>query len=46
MEGIRQRHADGNGGQGMPNSLVLVGLKYEGRKRRVERWVGVDQGVS
>lgn len=38
----KQRHADGNGGQGMSNCMVLVGYKYEERKRRLERQVVAD----
>lgn len=38
----KQRHADGNGGQGMSNCIVVVGYKYEERKRRLERQVVAD----
>lgn len=32
----KQRHADGNGDQGMSNNLVLGSYKYEGRNKGLE----------
>lgn len=46
MEGIRQRHVDGNGAQ-ETNTSVFVVWKYEEDKNKKTRNVeGVDHGVS